>query len=613
MLPAQAEPDTASQTGEADFVTGSDVATTEDESLRSAEEGVLPAHPDPDNTTQQADTSDSSTFTQQEAPANLPHRTSSEVATEFSKEWTSINPGTLETPLAPYHHSTITHQQDTTHQVISPPALVSPPKCIHTSQDDPKDSGIPVSDTSNEKDGRHDSSSRQSKTPDRVVITHTNMPHTYTGQVSNLEGKSTRQEVRERVTPERCPNSDRPPRSRLKRKCPKRLKHPSHRRGGSEYPQTFEQTKGNNSHTRELKPAQSDSYGDYSNPPRTTTETVHKNPPKSRSKRKCRFGPRARRLRQGRQQHGKTQGAAPSKLSTCDSFKQKASGIPQLPTHSQPLPDGVTPQHADCPKRTPLDKGKKGYTLETEALTIQHSAGQLGTPETDLDAPTTEIDDLLNKIELTRRTTLEPPAHGQGEINLDFPAYQQANKHKTSQVTGLRTSPPNSKPSEDPYHIGGFFNEGSSTHAFDPDADRPQFGSKEGGPQNNDDRGKGKDRTSVTQGVLPPSPPLPCPSGVTESTEAAAISWAAGTLLQANRVRLDLVKGKSHHERDDPNEDQPIILPDIPTLSNFSATYSSPFWRYLGLPEVVTKPGNHIPIHKRLGISEASFDALSYL
>lgn len=216
VLPAQAEPDTASQTGEADFVTGSDVATTEDESLRSVEEGVLPAHPDPYNTTQQADTSDSSTFTQQEAPANLPHRTSSEVATKFSKEWASTNPGTLETPLAPYHHSTITHQQDTTHQVISPPALVLPPKCIHISQDDPKDSGIPVSDTSNEKDGRHDSSSRQSKTPDRVVITHTNRPHTYTGQVSNLEGKSTRQEVRERVTPERCPNSDRPPRSRLK-------------------------------------------------------------------------------------------------------------------------------------------------------------------------------------------------------------------------------------------------------------------------------------------------------------------------------------------------------------------------------------------------------------
>ena len=95
-------------------------------------------------------------------------------------------------------------------------------------------------------------------------------------------------------------------RSQPRKKCPKRLKHPSRNpiKGTLESPSQAEHIVGAQSHTRTtFEHEQGNKFQDHSAPSHTPKEVVPKGKPKSRPKRKCRFGPRARCLHRDRRLH----------------------------------------------------------------------------------------------------------------------------------------------------------------------------------------------------------------------------------------------------------------------------------------------------------------------
>jgi hypothetical protein len=61
------------------------------------------------------------------------------------------------------------------------------------------------------------------------------------------------------------------------------------------------------------------------------------------------------------------------------------------------------------------------------------------------------------------------------------------------------------------------------------------------------------------------------------------------------------------HDHDD--REHFVVLPDRPTLCHFSSAWRSPFARYLGLPEVATRPPPFRSVPERLGLTEEAFEA----
>ena len=219
----------------------------------------------------------------------------------------------------------------------------------------------------------------------------------------------------------------------------------------------------------------------------------------------------------------------------------------------------------------------------------------MGISESELEeALTKEINELLSEIETKRRQALESSEQGQDDTLVSDPTLKTRGSPK-----------PSDGHTEKPSNEGG--------NAYDPPSTIEEL---KGGntSRHNNDRVRPEKRTSPTTHSTSSSPPPAHPlDAAPPSSKEAVLSGVEVTSLHSNRIRYDSATGKSHYEQTDYNDEQQTTLPDRPTLCNFASARSSPFRRYLGLPDVISEPSvpsNHIPVHKRLGISKETFDAL---
>ena len=396
---------------------------------------------------------------------------------------------------------------------------------------------------------------------------------------SPLEGKKALQTAKDRAattggTYRRVSTNN----SRPKKKCAKKLYHPIHRRGA--LPST----------THASRPA--DVQPDNRRPTATTrsnqskdggisTEVASRSRPTSRPKRKCRFGPRARRLHRECHPNGKSQAAPSPKFPLRHNKPQGTPPASHPDTTPQILPDRVTLQPFCRTTRTPFDKYRKNYTPvpEPETFYIRHTAKRLGLSEKELeDSLTAEINDLLSEIETRRREALDPSGHEKESVSPDIPddCAPQTNHTGPSETSHFNGRPPNA-----------------------PNRDHPTSRSKVKctfGPKVGRGREKGRTFTSPRGAASPPPPPRP-QSAVQAPPER---TWA-------NQGRSDPEPSGSHLK---PDSEEQSILPDRPTFFNFTPARNPSFRRYMRLPEEPPPPPNPFPAHKRLGLSEEAFDAL---
>lgn len=203
------------------------------------------------------------------------------------------------------------------------------------------------------------------------------------------------------------------PLSRPKKRCTKKLHHPSRKTRRKCYSPVTEYI--------DTSLGRRNSSNDNGLINRKTTSPIRDlecRTPKSRSKRKCRFGPRARRAL------GKTQDlsySSPLHLTGhMIQVKEDLSSLPHTDILSPPIeehttdfinsrtpPARVTLQPASCSRRTPFDSY---FTSVDRAQVVDSSklaAKRLGILESEFKASLNrEINELLHEIEVSRRAAL---------------------------------------------------------------------------------------------------------------------------------------------------------------------------------------------------------------
>ena len=213
---------------------------------------------------------------------------------------------------------------------------------------------------------------------------------------------------------ERQLDNERRPHSRPKKCCSRRLKHPSRSKQGAVC--FTSHLKVRLSKKLESPRCEDDHPATYSfqgisscegklsvkiSPSRVIERDKHK----SRSKRKCRFGPRKRGGCKGRQSFGNQSSASLHKLLRAEGsqLEEAISSPPSKDVHQ--LPDRVTFQIVDRPRRTPFDKYRGIQTSSEQTVnSFKSAAYRLGLSEAEFkDNLHKEIDDLLREIEVTRQ------------------------------------------------------------------------------------------------------------------------------------------------------------------------------------------------------------------
>lgn len=403
--------------------------------------------------------------------------------------------------------------------------------------------------------------------------------------------------------------------SRPKKQCSRRLRHPSRRlrRERLHTSQPLEEAAKEPQQEQELKTSLPGSSGNGEN---RDTATSAKGPkPVSRPKRRCRFGPRARQARSLRLH--RTQPWTPPLSNhkgllpeTPDGSQGSQTASPSQ-QHSQPLagqttPCRVTPQPAFSNIRTPIDAYiNKGIHHRTEVNSSAFAARRLGISEQAFDdAPTKEINDLLEEIERTRREALEEIIHDQAEGGLTqhetevqdktTHSLTEATKHELTELTA-QLDKGNAR--RDSRH--------TSSGLIGRRKEKCHFGPGKV-------RGRGKLRSSPSpRHDSPPPPPLsrtpvlPGRDGSCQTPLGDMTAWG----LRGYRIRQvysqDWISQEQYHLEE---EEVGTILPDRPTFFHYSTARRAPFGRYDKSVVDHRTPPLFQKVHERLGITEEEFD-----
>lgn len=369
-------------------------------------------------------------------------------------------------------------------------------------------------------------------------------------------------------------------RSRPKRRCSRRLRHPSQRSQGNKTNSAKHDSK-----QVELRDLKQNRGNKEDNIP-AQLEQIKNDKPTSRPKRKCRFGPRARCLH--REQRCNANYSLPAQVQPRGpTGTQHGKDTPPSPQSRRATPSTDT----WLQDRVPLHKDKS-RTRQPEVNTSRLPALRLGITEAEEEAELTkEIDELLKEIDVTRQGVTIPDQ--EGAIS------PQARGTVEKELSGDR---PHLRQDEDHKDLPG----------ADPDSPYPTEKEPDAWGKSKIDKttrkGRARERTTSVSRDPPPSPPQ-SRTRVLEERNAAPL--CVGTRYGrkvADGIRLNDEKDWSQEGYDQVPEDiTQVILPDRPTICHFS--YASPYAHYRGLPPAAPKPPPFRPIHARLGISESEFEA----
>jgi hypothetical protein len=354
--------------------------------------------------------------------------------------------------------------------------------------------------------------------------------------------------------------------------------------------------------------------------------------PTSRPKRKCRFGPRARRTlhRQGTQSHNPPQlRATPTVESPTDPpYPSHINSPPPIipprkdPFVNQTYPDRVTFQPVIRPRRTPFDhyKKDKGTWRGAEVNTAKIVAKRLGIPKIEFgELLTREINELLDEIETTRLAAL----NGKGKDKEQASHHSEETRQDSPQLTRdtITTEYPNPSQTD---HLQGDSHPKERDKINSRPLERSGRRIKEKchfGPRSK--RGREKLRTSPPSRRDPPPPPPSCRTTLKDKVGQGRLlfgdgqrqpftgDWtcrAAGDpdrLLPTSAPHCDPQVHQSQEE-----EDIQVVLPDRPTFFHYIPARRTPFMRYSKTPILEDRPPPPFrPVHVRLGISEEEFEA----
>ena len=378
------------------------------------------------------------------------------------------------------------------------------------------------------------------------------------------------------------------PRSRPKRCCSKRLSHPFRRSKRGKIP-----------HIPQDSPREEHSDFQQSRENREDTLRIHqeqttKNKPSSRPKRKCRFGPRTRRLHRKQRKNGTHSSSFPEKPR-----EDKGSHQGKAPLSSQELhAQTCSPTFTDF--TPPQDRVKSKSGIRQPAVnTSRHVAVRLGIPEAEFEATLTkEINELLREIEVTCRgaaeTTEQERADPQYEKDTDEKEYS---REPTQLLHGE---------GKNEHQVSG-----SSLLYLHRTANRYKGKSYDGTKKQ---RGRERERTTSPRRDPPPSPPrtrTQVPTKLNNRSDTPPRDRTRDGHSAADWIRSDQWHDESKYEHDQQGEDSTQVkLPDRPTISHFCPARTSPFAHYLGTPPAESGPPPFRPVHTRLGISESEYEAL---
>lgn len=252
--------------------------------------------------------------------------------------------------------------------------------------------------------------------PDKTEMRHTRQATPI--RVQHYKGEEGLESIEEgeNGTPDRSNFTARHrPRSRPKLRCPKRLRHPLNKNRGERQKRAhFTVTRETNDLRRGKKETirATQTEGRLSSEKEQPLADGRKAKLKSRPKRRCRFGPRARRAQDParraslQQQEGRTQ-TTRTKQGTEEAAPFLRTEFPtpdSLPLDNPQSLARVTLQRAECTRRTLFDHYKaKSGNKESEVDSSKFAARRLGISESEFeDALTTEINELLGEIEAAR-------------------------------------------------------------------------------------------------------------------------------------------------------------------------------------------------------------------
>ena len=385
------------------------------------------------------------------------------------------------------------------------------------------------------------------------------------------------------------------PHSRPKKRCTRHLRHPSRQRRQRLQPQRPPPAT-NLTNTLNGQENSASKTGANKEAASTLSEPYCK-APTSRPKRKCRFGPRARRV-YGQTHDNVTTLRVPHKHQgreeVCTSRKEASIVAP--PEKPAISPPNRAPRHSDSDDpRNPCD------TRKPESNVSQHAVN-LGTSATESED---EINELLQEIDATRRAALHSP--DRGTENSDKP---------THDGKSYGSGDPSS---EHPHRVSGDvlightgrprLTQGVSDNAATISTQTRRQGKEKChfGPRAQ--RGRESKRTFPSPRCDPP--PSPPPRRTSRECDGKADLAHPSKVVSEDQIRQDSSHQGSCYEQEPPIDGDPVIvLPDRPTICHFASARCSPFARYLGLPEVTTRPPPPFrSIPERLGISEEDFEA----
>lgn len=356
------------------------------------------------------------------------------------------------------------------------------------------------------------------------------------------------------------------PRSRPKRRCTKRLHHPSRKSQREQSSQGPQQT-----HLKQSR----ENRADISLAPTSQTTRIK---PNSRPKRKCRFGPRARRsLREHyREDTLKTKATTEQKAKEGHSGN---SGKHSLLTPEPPNQEG----NSDVSNLAPHPDR---VTLQTRSTPFDHHQSKRSNRQpAEFEAKLSEeIEELLREIEITR----------QGAPN-------------NNELKGDRANQKGATEAMEPHgEVQQQCQEGGSNkHLVIAHQNKGynQDGGKEGGK-----RGREGKRTTLVRRDPPPSPPR-----TRTQVHPSLNDGSSAPLRDETRHRHRAADGIWSAQPQDGGQyglepieeyNTQVILPDRPTLLHFSPARFSPFDAYLDILPPAPRPPPFRSIQAQLGLAE---------
>ena len=420
------------------------------------------------------------------------------------------------------------------------------------------------------------------------------------------------EEEEDMATPSRTLDRRAQPHSRPKQRCYRKLRHPSRgfARGRSNRRRTHTSSAQEVEDLRNREDLQAtQEWKSNLNIKELDTAETGVTKPTSRSKRRCRFGPRARRALDkshgtGAQRSTFVKSQAPRlypdaeqqpTLLPQDSLSSLPKAFPQDPDSLDTwiLPDRVTLQHA---KGTPFGHYRAESGLpDQEANIFNIAADRLGSTATEFEDPLTkEIDEFLSEIESAR-------------LNVQ--------RHTSEEAASVLRSPDSSEAggSGDNTNKKDRLDEGKNAHQVLPSLERSRCQSENASYTSpRTERGRGKTRTSTpSRRDPPPLPPLGRTSFTGDDeqrlTRSDAAKWLGQGTADSMRPSFSLFSSQVQ----DPSDEEAWLttLPDRSTLFHGEPAKNSSVGRFLKQPgESHLSPLRSI--HTRLGLSEVEFDTL---